>query len=1502
MAPPTAGAAQPVDGEAIAAAIASAGETVRVVVLNACFSADLARTLTRHVDVAVGMDRPVGDDAAREFAQAFYSALGYGSSVGRAFDQARAALMLAGIPEERTPQLAARDGIDPYELVLVDPAEVRVIDPETERRALADVTSIHLAHLERHSRLPIGDGLELTRAAGPMIARRAQTASLLVLGAPGSGKTGALYAFARDARAAGHDVVVLAADLLEASGRRSLSEELGLELELVDALAAWPGDEPGYLVIDALDASRGRESASVLLEVIERVAARAGRWRVAASVRSFDLRHNRALQAAFPRRGGDTGTGTDLLDPEFLRVSHVSVGALSEEELGEFERHAPAVAEFLANARPAVRELAHVPFNLRLLVLLLQREDVNRSQLGSLGTQLELLDLYWESRVVGESFGSDARELFAQRVCEEAVAGMRLQVPRARLRSEAAQGSALDELLAEGVLIEAPGASRRPRDTVGFSHHVLFDFAVHRLLLSGTPDEIAARLTASEQLVLLARPSLVLTLAAEWAADPSRRTFWTLALRLTESEVPGAARIVAPTVAADEARSLADFLPLLEAIDQRSTQAPFLLSHTVGARTALGVPSHPLAGRDDLSLWSDLARALSARVSWEIAYPMRLLVWGLWAEYDRLTDDERLALGAAARALLQWAWSQRQPPATEVGVALDAVARSCATDPQATRALLLQVADPNRIPQFGSYELTRLADELGPLAECVPDVVEHLYEAAYSYDEDSQARTQFGSSQILRMTSTKAQDWQMVHYGIAQAYSRVLQTNVRTAVRVLAYACTHETARSAHGRRAGNFVIGLGDTIATVIHDLSEYWDTGSHHRDVSTMLAAFEDVVAEAAASGDRDTIATVFDVLAERPQPAAIWRHLVRAAAREPTGLASYMAGPLASPAFLDASELLEPVGVLLPLMFEYVPKEDRVRIEDAILALPDCYPSDRRERGERRRDQLLGALPAELLTREPARDRSAVLRATGTAPPPTPAFDVEVTRREVTDAEIYRERGIDPDAPANERLLAAIVPVSEFARAHSNAAPSAEAVAIAVPQIDALRAALAEASSDISRPLFEEAQSWLCEAAAGLAWQTPLPVEQHSVKLARDLAVEGARAVIPYQDPEDLEQFDDGFPMWSVPAGRIDAARALLFLCRDPAAIDAEVLERIAELARDTHPAVRWTVAHWAGLAGKSDEDWTWTLIEKIAAQERSAQVLQALVHSVNRLTSDDPERAAKTVRGMYDREAAGARRESLLRALAQYLIELWIWRGVRQGRALVDEWAAHIERDAALARVVPTALRAPVTHGGDSEADTAVRWRAIGVWADLTRAAGEAFHDFEDRRRGSETLKDDEEQRLRDVAQLLDASASELYFASGAYAETGQSNRARLSPNVRERFYREAESVFEVLASVGLPSIAHHVLQTLASYAEFDPRGVLLRLGLVLDAGRTWGYQLESLAESEFVALVERYLASHRDLLARDRAAREVLVHALESFIDAGWPSARRLMYGLDDIFR
>ena len=90
----------------------------RVVVLNACYSQTQAEAITEVLDCAVGMKHEIGDAAAVAFAAAFYQALGYAQSVQVAFDLGCNALELLGIPEENTPSLLIRKGIDAGQVIL----------------------------------------------------------------------------------------------------------------------------------------------------------------------------------------------------------------------------------------------------------------------------------------------------------------------------------------------------------------------------------------------------------------------------------------------------------------------------------------------------------------------------------------------------------------------------------------------------------------------------------------------------------------------------------------------------------------------------------------------------------------------------------------------------------------------------------------------------------------------------------------------------------------------------------------------------------------------------------------------------------------------------------------------------------------------------------------------------------------------------------------------------------------------------------------------------------------------------------------------------------------------------------------------------------------------------------------------------------------------------------------------------------------------------------------
>ncbi len=71
--------------------------------------------------------------------------------------------------------------------------------------------------------------------------------------------------------------------------------------------------------------------------------------------------------------------------------------------------------------------------------------------------------------------------------------------------------------------------------------------------------------------------------------------------------------------------------------------------------------------------------------------------------------------------------------------------------------------------------------------------------------------------------------------------------------------------------------------------------------------------------------------------------------------------------------------------------------------------------------------------------------------------------------------------------------------------------------------------------------------------------------------------------------------------------------------------------------------------------------------------------------------------------------------------------------------------------------------------------------------------------------------------------------------------------------------------------------------------------------MLVAGPLHGYANESLAVDQFVRLMGRFLADHRDLF-HDAVRRDRLIAMIDCFMDAGWPEARKLLSYLPDLLR
>jgi len=109
-------------GDQLGLLLQAAPRRIRLMVFNACESAAQARAAVEWTEFSIGMERSIGDDAAKEWAGQFYGSLGAGVTVDVAFRQATAhATVLTSADAAGSPQLFVNSFSDAAATVLVSP-------------------------------------------------------------------------------------------------------------------------------------------------------------------------------------------------------------------------------------------------------------------------------------------------------------------------------------------------------------------------------------------------------------------------------------------------------------------------------------------------------------------------------------------------------------------------------------------------------------------------------------------------------------------------------------------------------------------------------------------------------------------------------------------------------------------------------------------------------------------------------------------------------------------------------------------------------------------------------------------------------------------------------------------------------------------------------------------------------------------------------------------------------------------------------------------------------------------------------------------------------------------------------------------------------------------------------------------------------------------------------------------------------------------------------------
>jgi hypothetical protein len=140
---------QLVTAEALAELLELFKDKVQCVLLSTCDSEALVEAIHPHVNYVIGMNQPIGDRAAIEFARGFYDALGAGRSFEDAYKLGRNAINLRNIAEFDTPILKIREPL----LALT-----------SDEPSLQSKKNNHFVALEQpEGRVPLGSALYVER-------------------------------------------------------------------------------------------------------------------------------------------------------------------------------------------------------------------------------------------------------------------------------------------------------------------------------------------------------------------------------------------------------------------------------------------------------------------------------------------------------------------------------------------------------------------------------------------------------------------------------------------------------------------------------------------------------------------------------------------------------------------------------------------------------------------------------------------------------------------------------------------------------------------------------------------------------------------------------------------------------------------------------------------------------------------------------------------------------------------------------------------------------------------------------------------------------------------------------------------------------------------------------------------------------------------------------------------------------------------------------------------
>lgn len=860
-------------------------------------------------------------------------------------------------------------------------------------------------------------------------------------------------------------------------------------------------------------------------------------------------------------------------------------------------------------------------------------------------------------------------------------------------------------------------------------------------------------------------------------------------------------------------------------------------------------------------------------------------------------------------------------------IAIDTICKTYTAAPHQSASALQELMTPERLAQFPHDDLFDLAHAVKFLGAEGDEIVLRVFEAAFDAEPKPGEWAQFGSA-ILPMQIQTSDQWNSIHYSLAEYYAHRSGENATLVTEIACIAWNAVVRRRAQGRQGETHILAQVEfrgTRCELPEDHSNIWGRDFAYEE-NRILSHFETLLRAWANANDVSRIEAALDAVARRNRTSLMWSLLMEIGAEHSQSLGCRLERLLTQPACLYHPDYAYAAAALLAALHKTGDQTKRERLEELILALPTNVRGLRADSWEEGKpaswvihsqNRLLAGLQHEDIVRFETRDVWVARNTAGELKGIRKRRGLEITSHTYSDEELIERRGVNLKEPANAemfRLRDALKPFAETASSLNVA--DIEREWSLIPKSEKAAAQYRHAFPEMAQELW----GYLASACAKIARYAEWPQNSERWQSIRRILLAAVHDRVPAPDHPDSKH--DSCSAWGWPSPRIDAATGLPRLLAHVGGADDQVAFAIRALSRDQSAAVRFNLAGVLPVLAQTAPAFMWELIDAFIANESNFTVLDAVVHSLDWLWGHSADKVAERLREIEGRARQQAPENH---SIHETLAHGFLFHFLRTGRSDCEKYVSNLVADCGKPQAAKSLL--PQLHvcraGGWMTADDPenvelkiepLRARTWNFLLDLLRTAHSKLQAVRHRwlelkKRGEKDESPELKQaksEMEQLAQIVDGIASQLFFASGAYTDKQNKDEEKLTPAQTARFWREAAPLLKILATEPHPHTAYEVVQTLHHLLPYSPEEVFLLAAESIRTSSTAGFQFESLAVPEVVKIVQRVLADHRDILkahnGTERPALTALLEVLDIFVEAGWPEARSLTHRLEEIYR